>query len=92
MSDQNPTNAEMLAAIASIALTARQLIDRLDRFDFRATGKVLDALHEHLAVAGGSALHLAEKLGCEGDVQRLLKEGQDRLKMARASAGLGGRA
>lgn len=92
MRDQNPTNAEMLAAVASIALTARQMIDRLDRLDFRATSETLDALHEHLAVAGGSALFLAERLGCESDVKQMLQDGQRRVQAFRACAGLEGRA
>lgn len=92
MSDRDPTNAEALAAIAGIAMTARDLIERLDRLDFRATGETLDALHEHLAVAGGSALHLANRLGCESEVGRLVSEGQQRLKSFRACAGMGGRA
>ena len=92
MTDREPTDAELLASAASIALTGRRLIDNTDRTSFRDVGETLDALHEHLGVAGGALLFLARRLGCEAEVERILKEGQDRVAAFRASAGIRGRA
>lgn len=92
MTEQEPTNTELLAAAAAVALTGRRLIDNTDRTSFRDVGETLDALHEHLAVAGGSLLFLARRLGCESEVERMLKEGQDRITAFRASTGIRGRA
>lgn len=92
MADQEPTNAELLAAAVVILLAARDLTQRTDRTSFRDTCETLDALHEGAAVAGGSLLHLAERLGLAGDVNRLVKHGQDRVATARAFRGQGGRA
>jgi len=46
--------------------------------------------YESLAIAGGSSLRLAKQLGCENDVQRLIFEGQHRLKAYRTCAGMEG--
>lgn len=90
MSEQEPTNAHLLAASAAIALESRRLIERTDRTSFQDVGDTLDALHEHLAVAGGSLLFLARRLGCEAEVERMVKEGQQRVDAFRACRGLGG--
>lgn len=87
-----PTDAQLLASFAGIALAARQLIDRTDRTSFTEVTQTLDAIHEHLAVAGGSMLYLAKRMGCEAEVERLIQQGQDRVAALRASRGLGGRA
>ena len=92
MADREPTDAELLAAAVSIALASRDLIKRTDRTSFRDVGETLDALHEGMAVAGGSLLHLAERLGVQGDVERLVKHGQDRIATVRAFRGQEGRA
>ncbi|MBB1498539.1 hypothetical protein [Paracoccus sp. MC1862] len=92
MSEREPTNAELIAAAVGIALASRDLIKRTDRTSFRDVGQTLDALHEGMAVAGGSLLHLAERLGVQADVDRLVKQGQDRIATVRAFAGTEGRA
>ena len=92
MPDREPTNAELLAAAVAIALEGRNQIERTDRTSYRATCQTLDALHEHLAVAGGSLLVLADRLGCKEEVEQRLREGRDRLDAFRACQGLGGRA
>lgn len=83
-----PSNAELIAAATSIALAARQLIERTDRTGFRAVCETLDALQEHLAVAGGSLLILADRLGHKAEVERLINEGQARVAAFRACQGL----
>lgn len=90
--EDEPTTAHILASVAGIALTARKMIEGLDAGDPQRVRETLDALHEHLAVSGGSAVFLADRLGCAGEVQRLIDEGQARLAAFRASQGLGGRA
>lgn len=92
MSAPEPTTAELLAAAASIAIAGRKLIGATDRTSFRDVGETLDALHDHLAVAGGSLLVLAERLGCEAEVTRLVAEGQARVAAFRAFRGTEGRA
>ncbi len=89
---KEPTTPQILAAVAGIALNSRDVIERTDRTSYRDVGETLDALHEHLAVAGGSLLFLAERLGRKAEVERLIKEGQDRVAAYRAFAGQGGRA
>lgn len=87
-----PTSAELLAAAASIAIAGRKLITGTDRTSFHDVGETLDALHDHLAVAGGSLLVLAERLGCEVEVRQLIAEGQARVAAFRAFRGTEGRA
>lgn len=89
---KEPTNVELLAAAATIARTGRKVIEATDRTSFKDVGETLDALHEHLAVAGGSLLILAERLGWEAEVKRLLAEGQARIDAFRACAKMEGRA
>lgn len=92
MAEREPTDAELLAAAVSIALASRDLIQRTDRTSYPDVGGTLDALHEGMAVAGGSLLHLAERLGVQGEVDRLVKRGQDRIATVRAFRGQEGRA
>ncbi|KFI33204.1 hypothetical protein CG51_16675 [Haematobacter missouriensis] len=87
-----PTSPELLAAAASIAIAGRKLITGTDRTSFRDVSETLDALHDHLAVAGGSLLTLAERLGCEAEVRKLIAEGQARVAAFRAFRGTEGRA
>lgn len=89
---REPTDVELLAAAAAITRTGRRVIEATDRTSFQDVGETLDALHEHLAVAGGSLLILAERLGWETEVKRLLAEGQARLDTFRACANMKGRA
>jgi len=92
MADDEPTNAELLAAAVSVALAARQLIERTDRTSYRDTCEALDGLHEGMAVAGGSLMHLVDRLALTGEVNRPVQRGQDRLASFRAFQGQGGRA
>lgn len=87
-----PTTPQILAAAAGIALNGRAVIERTDRTSYREVCEALDALHEHLAVAGGSLLILAERLGCKAEVERLIRDGQDRVTAYCAFAGQGGHA
>ena len=89
---KEPTDVELLATAAAIARTGRKVIEATDRTSFKDVGETLDALHEHLAVAGGSLLILAERLGWEAEVKRLLAEGQARIDAFRACANMEGRA
>ena len=91
-SAKESTDAELLATTAAITWTGRRVIEATDRTSFKDVGETLDALHEHLAVAGGSLLVLAERLGWEAEVKRLLAEGQARLDAFRACANMEGRA
>lgn len=89
---KKPTDVELLAAAAAITRTGRRIIEETDRASLTDVGETLDALHENLAVAGGSLLILAERLGCEAEVKRLLAEGQARIDAFRACANMRGRA
>lgn len=91
-SAKEPTDVELLATAAAIARTGRKLIEATDRTNLKDIGETLDALHEHLAVAGGSLLVLADRLGWEPEVKRLLAEGQARIDAFRACAKMEGRA
>ncbi|MDZ7907133.1 MAG: hypothetical protein U5N10_02165 [Gemmobacter sp.] len=86
------TNTELLAAIAAIAVTGRRLIEGTASADPEAAGKTFAALHEFLAVSGGSVMVLAQRLSCEAEVERLVMEGQNRITAYQASQGLEGRA
>lgn len=68
------------------------MIDSTDRTSFRDVGETLDAMHEHLGVAGGALLFLARRIDCEAEVERMLKEGQDRVTAFRACMGMEGNA
>lgn len=89
---KEPTDVELLATAAAIARTGRRIIEATDRTSFKEVGETLDALHEHLAVAGGSLPILAERLGWEVEVTRLLAEGQARVDAFRACANMEGSA
>lgn len=92
MSGHEPTNAELLAAATAIAQEGRRLIDATNRCLPAEMLATLDALHEHLAFAGGSLLVLAGRLGIEAEVFLNLREGRARVEAFRSSAGLEGRA
>ncbi len=64
---KEPTDADLLATAAAIARTGPRLIEATNRTSFQDVGETLDALYEHLAVAGGSLLVLAERLGWEAE-------------------------
>lgn len=90
--NQEATNVELLAAIAAIAVTGRRLIEGTASTDAAAAAKAFAALHEFLAVSGGSVMVLAQRLNCEAEVERLVMEGQNRITAFQASQGLEGRA
>lgn len=89
---KEPSTPELIAAATGIAPNSRAVIERTDRTSYRDVCETLDAVHEHLAVSGGSLLILADRLGCKAEVERLIREGQDRVNAYRAFAGQGGRA
>lgn len=92
MTDQEPTNSELLALVATIALIGRQVIENTDRSDMHDMAETLDLLHEHLALAGGSVLSVADSLGCRAEIDHIIAEEQDRVNAIRACRGLAGRA
>lgn len=90
--NDTPNNPQLIAAAAAIILTGRQVIERTDRTSYRDVNDTLDALHDHLAVAGGSLLYLADRLGCRAEVDQMLADGQARVDALRAFKGMEGRA
>lgn len=87
-----PTNPKLIATAIGMGLINRILIEATDRINRTDVTQTLVSVHEHAALAGGSLLLLAERLGCEGEVRQLLAEGQARIVGYQASAGLEGRA
>lgn len=90
--NKTPTLAELIATATSISMVGRDAINQTDRTNLELTNETLDALHEQLAIAGGSLLVLAEHLGCTAQVNQLLSEARARLLAYKASSGLEGRA
>lgn len=90
MSDREPTNAELLASAAIIISTGRRIIDQTNRCLPSDMLGTMDALNEHLAVAGDALSILADRLGHQREVEQSLKEGQYRVSAFRASQGLEG--
>lgn len=87
-----PTNPELIATAFGMALINRTLIEATDRTNDTDVTQTLVSVHEHAALAGGSLLLLAKRLGCDAEVRKLVAEGQARLNGYQASAGLEGRA
>lgn len=87
-----PTNAELLATAATIMHAMRQMIATADRNNAEQVNTTMDAVHEYLAVVGGSVAILSDRLGCTDDVERIMRQGQERLRAMQANRGLGGRA
>lgn len=92
MTEQEPTNSEMLALAATVALIGRQVIGNTKRTSLKDMAETLDMLSEHLAMAGGAVLSVAENLGCRAEVLRIIDEEQARVSAIRACRGLEGRA
>lgn len=92
MSTREPSAAELLAAAVGLALAGRTLIEATNGRNRAQLVTTLDALRENLAVMGGSLLVLADRLGCEAELRRLVDEGQARLAAFQACQGLEGRA
>ena len=87
-----PTNPELIATAIGMSLINRTLIEATDRTNRTDVTQTLVSVHEHAALAGGSLLLLAERLGCDAEVRQLVAEGQARIAGYQASAGLEGRA
>lgn len=87
-----PTNPELIATAIGMSLINRTLIEATDRTNRTDMTQTLFSVHEHAALAGGSLLLLAERLGCDAEVRQLVAEGQARIAGYQASAGLEGRA
>ena len=92
MSAQDPTPPELMATVTLVAMVGRRTIAGTDRQNPKAMAQTLDALHEYLGIAGGSLVFLAERLGIEAEVLRLVEEREARLSAAMACTGLEGRA
>ncbi|WP_449043717.1 hypothetical protein [Paracoccus versutus] len=93
MSDK-VTPAQHLAAIAGLALASRQLKVSSDpeKSDMLKAAEMLHTLNDHMAFIGGAAMLLAEDMGIKEEVERRIKEGQDRIAAFIASQGLEGTA
>lgn len=87
-----PTNPELIATAIGMAFINRRLIEATDRASRIDVVQALYSVHEHAALAGGSLLLLAERLGCDAEVRQLVADGQSRLTGYQASAELEGRA
>ncbi|MDH2327832.1 hypothetical protein QCN27_13255 [Cereibacter sp. SYSU M97828] len=83
---------ELFAGAASLTRYMRQIIEKTDRNSVNDMRAALDAIHEHLAVVGGSVALLADAMGCSEEMQRLMKESADRMLVLAANGGLEGRA
>lgn len=92
MTERDPTNGELLGAIALMSASLRGMIEETDRTALGDTCEVLAMIHENLALAGGTAMHLADRLGCLAEVEAHVNEGFRRARMAKVFAGQGGRA
>ena len=88
----DPNNIELLATTAGLILLLRQIIEQADRDDRAHVDAALDAIHEHLAVCGGSMMELAERLGIAAEVEVTIMQRRQRLANLQASGGLSGRA
>lgn len=87
-----PNNAELIAVTSGLIILLRQIIEQVDRDDPAHVVAALDAIHEHLAVCGGSMLELAERLGLRDEVEATIRKRMDRLANLQACGGLSGRA
>lgn len=74
-----PTTPELIATAIGMAFINRCLIEATDRASRVDVVQALHSVHEHAALAGGSLLLLAERLGCEAEVRQLVAVGQARL-------------
>ena len=87
-----PTNPELIATAIGMALINRTIIEATDRTNRTDVTQTLVSVHEHAALAGGSLLLLAERLGCDTEVRQLVAEGQARIAGYQVSVGMEGRA
>jgi len=82
----------MLAAAAGLTIIMRQAIETLHEGNFAMGREAMNAMHEQLAVVGGSILTVADVLGYGDSVNALVGEGQARIQAAYACRGIEGRA
>lgn len=87
-----PTNAELIATAASIALSMRKVAENLAQNRQNEERQTLAAFSEAAAIAGGAMLLIARRLGCEDEVEALISKEQSRNHAARACSGVEGRA
>lgn len=92
MSTENPTQPEVLAAVIGLAIHMRRVIDTTDRTNPDQVATTLDAIHEHLAVIGGSVAMLAEELVHKQEVGARVTGNLDKAKAFAACNGIEGRA
>lgn len=92
MNSENPTQPEVLAAVIGLAMHMRRVIDMTDRANPDQVAATLDAIHEHLAVIGGSVAMLAKELGHKQEVEDRVTANPDKANAFAACTGLEGRA
>ncbi|MDS9467934.1 hypothetical protein RGQ15_10190 [Paracoccus sp. MBLB3053] len=66
--------------------------EQADRDDRAHVDAALDAIHDHLAVSGGTMMVLAERMGITAEVEATIVQRRQRLANLQASGGLRGRA
>lgn len=91
MSDKQ-TTAELIASVIGMCLTTRGVIENVDVLNMDEPQEVLNLFSEKMQIAAGALMCLADELGCEEDMLKALREGQDRVLRANACSGLSGRA
>lgn len=79
MTDE-PTTIELIATSAGLMLLLRRIIEQADRNDGAYVSAALDAIHEHLAVCGGSMMVLADHMGIAAEVDHADRGRGDRLR------------
>lgn len=92
MTTENPTQPEVLAAVIGLALHMRNVIELTDRTNPEQVATTLDAIHEHIAVIGGSVAMLADELGHRQEVDDRVTRNLGRVNALAACSGIEGRA
>jgi hypothetical protein len=87
-----PTNAELIAIAAGITLGIRQVVEDMAQNNRPEERQALETMSETVAISGGAMMVLAQRLGCESEVQALIDEAQSRAQSMRACSGLEGSA
>lgn len=92
MTTTEPTQPQILAAVIGLVIRMRQVIDMTDSDDVDRVSTTLTALHEHLAVIGGSIITLADDLGVKEEVDRIVGANLAKAQAFAACRGIEGRA
>lgn len=87
-----PTQPEVLAAVIGLTLHMRNVIKHTDRANPEQVATTLDALHEHLAIIGGSIITLADDLGHKEEVDARVTGNLAKAQAFAACGGIEGRA